>query len=246
MRLPVRLTIWLAALAYAGAALSYPADGETAEAESESEQPLGFVSSETGRLIVPDNEQGRMLATGDRFRGLRFVFPVEGATFHSIEYTETYGLTDFRNTWRRNHFGTDIYAGAGTPVLAAGAGVVTVASFCPWPGPGYKVAIYHGRGVYTYYLHMESIDVEVGRWVECGERIAAVGATGNAEGTPTHLHFELDLGAENQSRPRWLVEYVCDGLRPGVPLTRGVEPLAYICEHEVRLRPPRGLYLPQY
>jgi murein DD-endopeptidase MepM/ murein hydrolase activator NlpD len=93
---------------------------------------------------------------------------------------------------------------------------------------------------------MESIDAEVGRRVKPGEPIAAVGATGNAEGTPTHLHFELDLGAETQSRPRWLVEYVGDGLRPGVPLTRGVEPLAYICEHEVRLRPPRGLYLPQY
>jgi murein DD-endopeptidase MepM/ murein hydrolase activator NlpD len=232
-------------LAFAGAALASSSADNVSELTEEREKPLGFISAQTGRLVIPDNEQGRMLATADRFRGLDFIFPVEGATFHSIEYTETYGLTDFRNTWRRNHFGTDVFAPAGTSVLAAADGVVAIASFCPWPGPGYKVAIYHRQGIYTYYLHMESIGVDVGQPVFASEPIATVGATGNAEGTPTHLHFEIDFGVEAQSRPYWLIEYTGGGLRPGVTLTRAIEPLAYICEHQVRLRPPRALYLSQ-
>jgi murein DD-endopeptidase MepM/ murein hydrolase activator NlpD len=244
MYVSILLTMWLAASAFAGAVLPF-AEGETDGYFTGDEPALDYVNPITGRLILPDNEQGRMLATAYRFRRIDYVFPVEGATFHSIEYTETYGLTDYRNKWRRNHFGTDIFAPVGTPVLAAADGVVTVASFCPYPGPGYKVAIYHGRGVYTYYLHMESVGIEVGQPVSAGEEVAAVGATGNAEGTPPHLHFEIDFGAEAQSRPRWLAEYIGAGLRPGVALTKAVEPLAYTCEHDVRLRPPRGLYLPQ-
>jgi murein DD-endopeptidase MepM/ murein hydrolase activator NlpD len=243
MRCSAFLFFSLAAPAFAGAALPSSSGGDAPETTEESGTRLGFISPQTGRLVIPDNEQGRALATADAFRGLDLIFPVGGATFHSIEYTETYGLTDFRNTWRRNHFGTDIFAPAGTPVLAARDGVVTIASFCPPPGPGYKIAIYHGRGVYTYYLHMESVEVRAGQPVSAGDTIGFVGATGNAEGTPTHLHFEIDFGVEAQSRPYWLIEYTGVGLRPGVALTRGTEPLAYVCEHAVRLRPPRGLYL---
>jgi len=200
----------------------------------------GYVDAADGKLVLPDTRTGRMLATRDAFRGMSFVFPVADALFHSIEYTEKTGLTDFRNRWRRNHMGADIFAPEGRPVLAAADGVVVVATFTPKGGPGAKVAVYHGRGVYTYYLHMSAVYCAEGQPVRAGDVIAAVGATGNAQGTPTHLHFEVDVAAETQDKPAWLINYVNDP-RAGVSSLRSVEPLAYVCKHAPRLREPRPL-----
>ncbi len=194
----------------------------------------GYIDPDDGRLVLPDNDEGRMLATADNFRGISFLFPVAGATFHSIEYTENTGLTDYRNRWRRNHFGTDIFAPRGTPVLAAADGVVTVSTFTASPGPGWKVAIAHGKGVYTYYLHMDDVYVSAGDVVVAGEVIAGVGAKGNAEGTPSHLHFEMDFGVETQGKPGWFRDYV--DFKPGVASLSSVEPLAYLCKHDILLR----------
>jgi murein DD-endopeptidase MepM/ murein hydrolase activator NlpD len=200
----------------------------------------GYVDPADGKLVLPDTPHGRALPTRDAFRGISFVFPVEGCRFHAIEYTEQTGLTDFRNRWRRNHMGTDIFAPVGRPVLAAADGVVVVATFTPKGGPGGKVAIYHGRGVYTYYLHMSTVDCVEGQRVRAGEVIATVGATGNARGTPSHLHFEIDFAVETHDKPAWFVDYVNEP-RAGVSSLRSVEPLAYVCKHAPRLREPRPL-----
>jgi len=149
-------------------------------------------------------------------------------------------LTDFRNRWRRNHMGSDIFAEEGRPVLAAADGVVTVATVTPKQGPGAKVAIYHGNGVYTYYLHMSAVYCREGDRVKRGDVIAAVGATGNAAGTPTHLHFEIDIDLETQDKPPWLAAYLNDP-RPGIAELRSVEPLAYVCKHAPWLRDGRPL-----
>ena len=200
----------------------------------------GYVDAADGKLVLPDTRTGRTLATHDAFRGLSFVFPVADARFHAIEYTEKTGLTDFRNRWRRNHMGTDIFAPVGRPVLAAADGVVTVATFTPKGGPGAKVAIYHGRGVYTYYLHMSAVYCAEGQRVRAGDVIAAVGATGNAVGTPPHLHFEIDVAVETQDKPPPFVAYADDPW-PGVSSLRSAEPLAYVCKHAPRLRDRRPL-----
>jgi murein DD-endopeptidase MepM/ murein hydrolase activator NlpD len=203
----------------------------------------GYVDAADGKLVLPDTAAGRRPATRDAFRGISFVFPVAGARFHSIEYTEKTGLTDFRNRWRRNHMGTDIFAPEGRPVLAAADGVVAVATFTPKAGPGAKVAVYHGRGVYTYYLHMSAVYCAEGQQVRAGDVIAAVGATGNARGTPPHLHFEVDVAVETQGKPTWFAKYANDP-RAGVSSLRSVEPLAYVCKHAPRLRDPRPLARP--
>lgn len=200
----------------------------------------GYVDAADGKLVLPDTRTGRMLATRYAFRGIPFVFPVADARFRAVEYTEKTGLTDFRNRWRRNHMGSDIFAPVGRPVLAAADGVVTVATFTPKGGPGAKVAIYHGRGVYTYYLHMSAVYCAEGQRVRAGDVIAAVGATGNAVGTPPHLHFEIDVAVETQDKPPWFVAYANDPW-PGVSSLRSVEPLAYVCKHAPRLRDRRPL-----
>jgi murein DD-endopeptidase MepM/ murein hydrolase activator NlpD len=231
------LNILLGAVAFAAAVAAAEIPGEVV---TPGDWLTGYLDPADGKLVLPDTRTGRPLATRDAFRGIAFVFPVAHARFHAVEYTEKTGLTDFRNRWRRNHMGVDIFAPVGRPVLAAADGAVVVATFTPKQGPGAKVALYHGAGVYTYYLHMSAVYCAEGERVRAGDVIAAVGATGNAVGTPPHLHFEIDVAVEPQDKPPWFVAYANDPW-PGVASLRSIEPLAYVCKHAPRLRDRRPL-----
>jgi murein DD-endopeptidase MepM/ murein hydrolase activator NlpD len=87
----------------------------------------------------------------------------------------------------RMHTGLDFPAPAGTPVLAARTGVVTVAE--PIAGYGRTVALKHELGASTLYAHLSAILVRPGERVAAGQPIGRVGATGSATGP--HLHFEV-------------------------------------------------------
>jgi murein DD-endopeptidase MepM/ murein hydrolase activator NlpD len=85
------------------------------------------------------------------------------------------------------HKGLDLAADYGTPVRAAAAGIVASAG---WEGEfGIKVDIDHGNGYHTWYCHLSRIAVSPGQRVFKGERIAAVGSTG--ESTGPHLHYQV-------------------------------------------------------
>lgn len=88
---------------------------------------------------------------------------------------------------RRLHAGIDYRAATGTPVLAAGAGVV---AFAGWKtGYGNTVVIDHGGQLATLYAHNSTLTVGVGDTVTRRERIALAGSTGNSTGP--HVHFEV-------------------------------------------------------
>lgn len=89
------------------------------------------------------------------------------------------------------HSGTDIAAPAGSPILAAADGTVTIANALDsWGGGyGYYVRIDHGGGLETLYAHCSSICVTTGQQVQAGQVIGYVGQTGRATGN--HLHFEV-------------------------------------------------------
>lgn len=89
------------------------------------------------------------------------------------------------------HTGTDISVAAGTPILAAADGVVSIANGTDSWGDsyGYYVKLDHGEGLETLYAHCSSICVTAGQEVAQGEVIAYVGSTGNSTGN--HLHFEV-------------------------------------------------------
>lgn len=89
------------------------------------------------------------------------------------------------------HNGTDIAALAGTPILAAADGTVTIANgIDSWGGSyGYHIKIDHGNGLETLCAHCSAICVTPGQQVCQGEVIGFVGSTGNATGN--HLHFEV-------------------------------------------------------
>jgi murein DD-endopeptidase MepM/ murein hydrolase activator NlpD len=88
----------------------------------------------------------------------------------------------------RNHTGLDFPAPMGTPVGAAGRGVVAVAG---WNSGGYGnlVVVKHRLGFETWYAHLSHIAAFAGERVTGGSRIGRVGSTGRSTGP--HLHFEV-------------------------------------------------------
>jgi murein DD-endopeptidase MepM/ murein hydrolase activator NlpD len=100
----------------------------------------------------------------------------------------------------RLHAGIDLRGSVGTPVLAAGDGIVVYAAF--QPGYGNVVVIDHGRAVATLYAHQSRMGVRVGQTVKRGQVIGSVGATGYATGP--HLHFEVRLAGAPVDPVPWL------------------------------------------
>lgn len=96
---------------------------------------------------------------------------------------------------RRHHEGVDIGAAAGTPILAANAGLV-VYSDNGMAGYGNVVIITHGDGTLTLYAHCTATFVLAGQVVARGQTIAIVGDTGLAHGA--HLHFEYRVEGTSQ------------------------------------------------
>jgi peptidoglycan hydrolase-like protein with peptidoglycan-binding domain len=90
----------------------------------------------------------------------------------------------------RRHTGVDIPAASGTPIGAAGRGVV---AFAGWNagGYGYLVVIKHRLGFESWYAHLSRVTASVGEAVVGGSRIGYVGSTGRSTGP--HLHFEVRL-----------------------------------------------------
>lgn len=91
---------------------------------------------------------------------------------------------------RRMHAGIDIPGPLGTPIHAAGAGVVRFAGGAG--GYGQMVEIDHGNGLSTRYGHLSRFLVRPGEAVGTGQEIALMGSTGRSTGS--HLHFEVREG----------------------------------------------------
>lgn len=104
----------------------------------------------------------------------------------------------------RMHQGVDMGAPAGTPVTAAGPGVVSRAGSAG--AYGNLVVVDHGGGIETRYAHLSVIEHAAGTPVLRGDLIGRVGETGLATGP--HLHFELRVGGTPVDPARWLVDPV--------------------------------------
>jgi murein DD-endopeptidase MepM/ murein hydrolase activator NlpD len=90
---------------------------------------------------------------------------------------------------RAPHSGVDFAAAAGTPVVASNRGRVALVAHYFFGGR--LVALDHGEGLYTLYMHLDRVDVGEGSLVERGAIIGAVGSTGRATGP--HLHWSAQL-----------------------------------------------------
>ncbi len=95
----------------------------------------------------------------------------------------------------RPHNGTDYRAKKGTPVVAAGNGKVTHATYNKYNGN--YVFIQHGNGIVTKYLHFSKRAVKKGQRVKQGQVIGYVGSTGMSQAP--HLHYEFLLNGVHRN-----------------------------------------------
>jgi murein DD-endopeptidase MepM/ murein hydrolase activator NlpD len=91
------------------------------------------------------------------------------------------------NDAKKFHKGTDYKADRGTPVHAAGDGVIAFTG--RQKGYGNVIYVDHGGGLITRYAHLSKIDVAKGDAVAADTVIGKVGSTGRTTGP--HLHFEI-------------------------------------------------------
>ncbi|MGE5272499.1 MAG: choice-of-anchor P family protein [Verrucomicrobiota bacterium] len=115
-----------------------------------------------------------------------YVFPVYGPS----GYGDTFGAPrgDVSGGW---HHGDDIFAPLGAPVLAVASGTVFSVGWNEIGG--WRLWLRDGGGNEFYYAHLSaytSLAVD-GRHVTAGQVLGFVGNTGDAQGTPFHLHFEV-------------------------------------------------------
>lgn len=115
-----------------------------------------------------------------------------------IDPVETYRLSGLYGSQRilngvpkRPHYGVDMAAPTGTPVVAPAGGVVTLAEADFWYEGG-LIFLDHGHGLQSAFLHLSDVSVKVGDVVKQGDRLGAVGSTGRSTGP--HLDWRVNWG----------------------------------------------------
>jgi murein DD-endopeptidase MepM/ murein hydrolase activator NlpD len=115
-----------------------------------------------------------------------YVFPVYGPS----AFTDTFGAPrgDISNGW---HHGDDIFAPLGAPLLAVASGTVFSVGWNKLGGN--RLWLRDGQGNLFYYAHLSAFSPLAvnGSKVNAGDVVGFVGNTGDAQGTPFHLHFEI-------------------------------------------------------
>jgi murein DD-endopeptidase MepM/ murein hydrolase activator NlpD len=108
------------------------------------------------------------------------------------QVADTWGAS--RGTGRR-HEGQDIFAPKGTPVLSATSGFVY--NIGENNLGGQTVSVIGAGGRVYYYAHLDKYapGLEEGDRVTTRTVLGYVGTTGNAQGTPPHLHFGIYTGS---------------------------------------------------
>jgi murein DD-endopeptidase MepM/ murein hydrolase activator NlpD len=122
---------------------------------------------------------------GKNIKGFLLRTPVDGARITSTFGPRKHPVLGYT----RAHQGVDFGAGTGTPILAAGDGVVLEAR--RWAGYGNWLRIRHSGQWDTGYGHISRYapGIRPGVHVRQGQVVAYVGATGLATGP--HLHYEI-------------------------------------------------------
>jgi murein DD-endopeptidase MepM/ murein hydrolase activator NlpD len=113
-----------------------------------------------------------------------YVFPVYGAS----SFTNDWGVPRANTGW---HHGTDIFGPLGAPLLAVARGTVFSVG---WNDVGgYRLWLRDRQGNQFYYAHLSAFSPLAvnGAHVKAGDVIGFLGNSGDAQGTPYHLHFEV-------------------------------------------------------
>jgi murein DD-endopeptidase MepM/ murein hydrolase activator NlpD len=125
---------------------------------------------------------------GKNIRSLLLRTPLD-----SVRITSSFGMRLHPILgFSRMHAGIDFGAPQGTPVYAAGDGVVEKAGWAG--GYGRWLQIKHAGGYETGYGHLAGWAVSAGQHVHQGQVVAYVGSTGLSTGP--HLHYEIMVNGQ--------------------------------------------------
>ena len=128
-----------------------------------------------------------------------FIYPVASYT-----KTTNFGAQRILNGEpKKPHYGVDLAAPVGTPIVAPADGIVSLADDDLY-FEGAMVLLDHGQGLISMYLHTDEILVEPGQHVKQGEQIATVGSKGRSTGP--HLCWRLKWRNRNLD-PELLTEW---------------------------------------
>jgi len=143
------------------------------------EQPPGANPSPPPTVQSPPSDVKPELAAAG------YVFPVYGP---AASFTDDFGAARADTGW---HHGNDIFAPIGTPLLAVADG--TLFSVGVNSLGGNRLWLRDRSGNEFYYAHLSAFAplAQEGAAVKAGDVVGFVGATGDAVGTPPHLHFEI-------------------------------------------------------
>ncbi|WP_254055050.1 M23 family metallopeptidase [Kiloniella sp. EL199] len=113
-----------------------------------------------------------------------FIWPAKG------RISGVYGSQRvFNGVPKRPHYGVDVAAPVGTPVVAPAPGIVTLAEPDLYYSGG-TIILDHGHGLSSTFLHMDSVSVKVGDFLAQGGLLGTVGATGRVTGP--HLDWRMN------------------------------------------------------
>jgi murein DD-endopeptidase MepM/ murein hydrolase activator NlpD len=178
---------------------------EGSEGQKEVRYNITLLNGYQRRLRVKDEKTVKepvnaIVQIGTRttaFRGGRINYGVvDGKRISSLFGYRIHPITGRR----RFHDGLDIAAVTGKNVYAYTEGRVVETG---WNGGyGNCILIDHGNGLKTRYAHLSKIIVRIGQRVGTGERIGAVGSSGNSTGP--HLHFEVIKNGRTQNPLNYL------------------------------------------
>jgi murein DD-endopeptidase MepM/ murein hydrolase activator NlpD len=152
--------------------------------------------------------QGSLAALGRQYEGVRaeidkrksgFAFPVRAP----YSYTDSWGAPRMEGSrFFHRHEGTDIFALKGTPIYAVVDGVIENVGTASLGGTKLWLRSPGDNWTY-YYAHLAGYapGIRNGVRVKKGAVLGYVGNTGNAKGTPPHLHFETHVPSGPATNP---------------------------------------------
>ena len=155
-----------------------------------------------GNAAVASGEYvARIFAAGSEVAITGFMFPVG----RPHDFIDSWG---YPRAGGRSHEGADIFAERGTPLLAVEDGVLARVGNDRLGGT--KLWLVGESGTHYYYAHLEryALGVAEGVVVDAGDVIGYVGDSGDAKGTPPHLHFQLHPGGGEPVNPYPLLHVV--------------------------------------
>lgn len=137
------------------------------------------------------------------------VFPIQWP--YEVPLIDSWGFPRMTGTADAHwHEGIDLFAPAGTPLLATERGIVT--KIGSGRLGGLRLWLRGESGTDWYYAHLSAFAPKLseGQVVEAGELLGYVGNTGNAVGTPPHLHMQVHPNGGDPVNPYPLLKVVSD------------------------------------